>query len=47
MVAVESYVKNHYGRARPSSPVSNNHLSAHKLRVPLLPTDIELGVYRS
>ena len=46
MVAVESYVKNHYGRTGPSLSKRNDLQSAQKLRVPLLPTDIELGVYR-
>ncbi|XP_047028983.1 uncharacterized protein LOC124636840 [Helicoverpa zea] len=43
MVAVDAYVKNHYGRATSSSVVSNETQSAQKSRVPLLPSDIELA----
>uniref|UniRef100_A0A2A4JIE0 Uncharacterized protein n=1 Tax=Heliothis virescens TaxID=7102 RepID=A0A2A4JIE0_HELVI len=42
MVAVDAYVKNHYGRATSSSVVSSEPQSAQKSRVPLLPSDIEL-----
>ncbi|CAD0202353.1 unnamed protein product [Chrysodeixis includens] len=42
MVAVESYVKNHYGRAT-STAVVNEPPSVQKSRVPLLPNDIELA----
>ncbi|KAJ8718676.1 hypothetical protein PYW08_002913 [Mythimna loreyi] len=41
MVAVESYVKNHYGRVRTLSPVVDDPVL--KSRVPLLPIDIELA----
>lgn len=44
MVAVESYVKNHYGRAT-SATVGNESQSVRKSRVPLLPNDIDLGMY--
>ncbi|XP_022824711.1 uncharacterized protein LOC111355181 isoform X2 [Spodoptera litura] len=42
MVAVESYVKNHYGRTT-SAAVGNESHSVRKSRVPLLPNDIDLA----
>ncbi|KAJ8714734.1 hypothetical protein PYW07_002959 [Mythimna separata] len=42
MVAVETYVKSHYGRAKNMPPVAVNPQSV-KLRVPILPNDIDLA----
>jgi hypothetical protein len=39
MVAVESYVKNHYGRALAADG------GVHKARIPLVPHDLDLGNY--
>ncbi|CAG4935914.1 unnamed protein product [Colias eurytheme] len=42
MVAVESYVTNHYGRSSPIRDLKD-FIGAQKSRVPLIPTDLDIG----